>query len=233
MYRIPSREDSIGDGASATSVIVPIEPLRWRERCRIRRAGIVDRIRYRVVADDHRTHYLHIVERQVRLMDAEVVKRLDATLSRIDTRIAELDAIVAEPAPTATVTQLAPAEPAGTVEQLESLTGRDRHEWAAARRARRAAAAAQRSAAAAAARKTSEYEDRTEAARIERAKLAAQRSALIAEGDAVRRLWREAFVLRGALYTRSRFGIFGPRPTDTPAVPEYAFADGPRGQRDR
>lgn len=74
-------------------------------------------------------------------MDGEVVKRVDGGLSRIDLRVAELDAILAEMNTSAAVTSLTVVVGDGvTRAQLETLKGRDRHEWAVHRRAARAGA---------------------------------------------------------------------------------------------
>ena len=229
MYRIRAVQEVIGSGPYTIAVRAPMDRVPALERCRLRRAGFWDRFRNRSVADDKHTHFLHILQRQVRRMEGEVSKRVDDGITAIDLRAAELDAILAESMPAAEQPKLAAVRPAA---DLGDLRGRDRHEWASERREARRAAGDARAAHGSASAASAAHSARATAARVERAQLVVQRSGIIAEGESVRRLWREAFVVRGAVYSRARFGMFGSTPTDDPAVPDYAFAEGPTVKRD-
>lgn len=208
MYRIRSKNGSIGAGGYEVAVPLPSDHATWLERCRLRWGGFVDRFRNRGVDDLRHTHYLHSLQRQARRMEGEVVKRIDRGVGAIDRRAAQLAALVDHAA--------RPAE-APDPGELAELVGRDRARWTSLTRQGKAAR-----------RERKDFDARLESARVELGELAAIRAELVAEGEDARQLWREAYALRAAIYTRARFGLFGSRPGADPELAEYAYADGPR-----
>ena len=166
--------------------------VRWR----------IDAVRNRDVADTAHTHSLHRLLAAHRRRETEAVRRIDGALSVVDRALAPLEAVLATPLPEL-VDVPATAE-------LDRLPDSDRAQWAARVRAAHAARVQAEAAVA-------QHAAATRAA----AELRSIRTALAVEGDDVRRQWAEAYAMRAARYTRSRFSRRGRRPESEPAVAPY------------
>jgi hypothetical protein len=205
-----SRTVTIRCSAGSTAVPVPTLRLGFGEWVALGWRGLLDRRAYLNVADTDSTHTLFRIERRHRRMESELVRRVDTLVSALLVRRAELETVIA-----AAIDPEPAAVPLGG---LSSLRGRDRAQWADDRRIQTAAAG----------RRAAQLQ-RLADARRDLAALDAELRNLHAERDDVRLQWREAFMLRNARYTRSRFGLFGPRRPDQPGLAEYDPADALRG----
>lgn len=199
---------------SVGSVDVPIPPVDIRvfEAFALTLRGCVDRSRTREVLDDAHTHSSHRLERRHRRMEAEVTRVLDSLLGRLSVRAAELESILF----------MAAREevPVPSSADLVALAGRDRQAWATERRRARAANATRSSGL-----------QKAAAAATELAILREEFVGVLAEGDDIRSLWEEAFMLRNARYARARFGWGGRDPGQQPVVSGYHRVGGPYADR--
>jgi len=199
---LPTTSTTIGAEPVTVDILVPRPEVRFAERVAISWSGLVDRLRHRHVDDDARTHYLHMLQHHVGVMDAELVARVEGGISRIEVELAAASAVAG---------RVRPAQlPEPDESALGASEGRARLQWAARLRETRAENAT-----------AGATGTRAAAARVDHDVLLAARTALLVEGEAQRRRWREAFSTRAARYNRSRFGLGGRRPSTQPGVVGY------------
>ncbi len=203
--RIKTEPARIACSLGSAAVPVPRPVVSASERFGLRFCGLLDRIRYRIVADDDLPHALHQLERLCRHFESRGVSAVEALVSELRRELVALgETGGAEP-----------PEPEPAREELQQLTSRDRLEWARAARDSRArnAAVASRNA-----------ERRRDAAR--RTLLTEELRRIAAECEQLRTQWAETFAQRAAIYSRARHGLLGRRPVAVPAVPPYRHAPG-------
>lgn len=167
----------------------------------------VDRIGTRSVSDDHHTHSLRRILSEHRRAEAEVVRLADSVISLLAVAIAEADAESLKPVE-------ARREPPTTT-TLAGLSGAERLRWADSRREAEAANG-----------RANAADRATGQARLLATRYRIEIANVQAESEDVRRQWREAYSVRAAQYTRARFGFFGPRMAEVPAVAGYEFGEG-------
>jgi hypothetical protein len=192
----------LGTGVIPATAVAPRLTIGFWESLGLTLRGWTDARRYGDVADVDQTHVLLMRNSVVRRREDEVVRAIDAALSRVDALIAEARVASSQVIPPIAV------EPSAT--QLNDLEGRDRQDWVQSVRASRAAAA-----------RAARIQAEVDAATVRLAQLEAERQSILVEGEDVRRLWADAFEMRAARYTRARFGSWGRRPDRTPRVPDY------------
>lgn len=209
----------------ATERTVMIGSADFRAECPVPRVGIgfwegfalsmrgrLDARRNRVVLDSSHTHSLHRLLARHRQREIRAGLSIDAALSGVAHALAPLE--IALTAATLAV----PDFP--TSQELASLPDDARAEWA--RRMREARMAHADHAAS---------EGRRLMAEVRVAELRSIRAGLLAESEDVRRLWREAYLMRAARYTRARFGRGGAPMVESPGVAGYIPAEPPSSER--
>lgn len=210
--RTSKRVVTIGAAPFEGTCPVPRDGIGWWEALQLTGRGWLDAARNRAVPDEAPTHtVLHLLARH-RRADAEVVRGCDAALSAVDAELALLRAVLAEPA--------VEVLPEPSQDDLGDLDGAQRVRWVEQAREARASGA----------RATRQQQQRGDAQqRLERA-LAARR-ALDVEAADVRRLWREAYAMRVARYTRARLVRWGRPVAAAPALAPYLPVEGPTVER--
>ncbi|KQQ06116.1 MULTISPECIES: hypothetical protein [unclassified Rathayibacter] len=202
MFSIRTVPITVGADEYRFTASMPSTELTLWRRSRVRWTGRIDRIRQRQVDDTEPTHYLLMLHAAVRRFDDDLSLKSEAALTALDMRLAAL-ASEAHAHPGAS--QDEPSE-----HELAQLEGRRRQEWAAQVRASRRANAERASAL-----------GRSHAASAERDRLSALRTGLLAEVATARRLCADAYEAYAALYTKSRSGLLGRRPSAAPSIPRY------------
>lgn len=194
---------------SSTGVVDPLrpwqEPVGRRERCRIRWAGIFDRLRTRTVTDDKMTHYLIALRERAQGFQVEVLKWVSAEETRLEAAIAEHKMLVEQELPDA---RQAADEPS------PSSTKRERAEWASSARVRDQAEADRKA-------------KRQEKAQSEIAIVALmkKREGLTEQRDLHFAACQQWFDERAALYNRARTGLFGLRKMPEHNIPVFDHID--------
>lgn len=207
-----SRNVMIGVDPFTVTCPAPRERIGSFEAIALTLRGWMDAARNRDVADIDHTHTLWWLQSRHQQAETEVVRRVNAGLSRIDAAAAELDAKLAEPEPL-------PAEPPSR-EELRDAGAAARAAWAARARAARSDS-----------RRAARLAEEKAHARVQRERLLSHRESLEVEGQDVRHRWAKAYEMRAARYTRARFVRWGRGLAEQPAVAEYAPAVSPRAVR--
>lgn len=205
MFSIRTTPITVGAEEFRFTAEMPSTQLTLWRRSRVRWTGRVDRIRQRQVDDAEPTHYLLMLHAAIRRFDDNLSLKSDAALTALDVRLAALES---EAHLEAGALQDEPSE-----HELAQLEGRRRQEWAAQVRASRRANAERASAL-----------GRARAATAERDRLRALRAGMVAEVATARSLCADAYEAYAALYTKSRSGLLGRRPSAAPSIPRYRSA---------
>ena len=186
-------------------VPTPAPVVARREWWALNLRGVVDRLRYRGVADVERPFTVHEIEEQCRHWENRGVVLVEALMSTLQRESARLtdDAVPEE------------RVEVPVRDELVGLTGRKRLEWADRVRAARAHNAA-----------VASQEARSAANADRRRLLEADVRRLGVESRQLRAEWEKGYAQRVAIYTRARHGLLGRRPSSSPSIPEYRHSRG-------
>lgn len=209
-----SAERTVTIGTAEFSAVCPVPRtgIGFWEGFALTARGWLDARRNRAVPDIHHTHSLHRLLARHRQRETLAGLRVDAALSSVARELAPLEVVLAASGPQ---TLEVP-----TSADLASLPEDGRAGWAQQVRDARSSHA-QRAA----------FEARQQNAQGRVAELRSIRAALVDEGEDVRRLWREAYMMRAARYTRARFGRRGAPVLENPSVAAYLPSEGPTPER--
>lgn len=203
--KIAIEQMRVSCAAGEARVPTPAPMVARREWWALNIRGVVDRLRYRGVADVERPFTVHEIEEQCRHWENRGVVLVEALMTTLQREVARL---ADEPVPEERVE-------VPTRDELVGLTGRNRLEWADRVRAARAHNAA-----------VASQESRLAANADHRRLLEADLRRLVVESKQLRAEWEKGYGQRVAIYTRARHGLFGRRPSLSPSIPDYRHSRG-------